>query len=246
MTTIPAIIFASAATHAARIEKIFAGTRRFNVVETIADVDQLIESSGPTIPDLAVIDLSHPQAASGRLWATLHVLYANIRLACLVELPINKLALQAALHAGVKHFAHINEPKEQLLEVAQAAHQGAFQVAPPEVYEAMTSIFESMARNVLQIGSLKLDFNQRQVFVDRQIINLTPLEFNLLTYLARHANRTVSSDELLLEIWGYDRKTGCTKNQLNCCIKRLRKKLGANAPRIISMRGHGYSIATKE
>jgi DNA-binding response OmpR family regulator len=63
--------------------------------------------------------------------------------------------------------------------------------------------------------------------------------------LARHANRTVSSDELLLEIWGYDRKTGGTKNQLNCCIKRLRKKLGADHY-ILSIRGYGYHMVVEE
>jgi len=246
MATIPTLIFASKATHLARLEKIFATTLLFNIVETITRVEQLIQSSYPMIPDLAVIDLSNPHAASAKLWATLHVLYSGIHFVGLVESPINKITLQAALHAGVKHFAYVNESKEKLREIAQAAYHGAFRIAPPEAYEAMTSIFDSMARNVLQIGSLKLDFDQRQAHLDHQIVNLTPLEFNLLAYLVHYADRAISSEELLKEVWKSDFQSGGTKNQLKSCIERLRKKLGTNAPSILSARGYGYRIATEE
>jgi len=54
-------------------------------------------------------------------------------------------------------------------------------------------------------------------------LNLTHSEFNLLTYLIEHQDRAVSRDELLRELWGYDKivETRATDDT----VKRLRKKL---------------------
>jgi len=100
----------------------------------------------------------------------------------------------------------------------------------------------------IHIGSLALNIKQRSAHLLDQRLILTPLEFDVLAYLAQNVGRTVSHDELLQAIWKHDAQTGGTKNQLKSCIKRLRKKLGdvTHAVSIISVRGYGYRIEAVE
>jgi DNA-binding response OmpR family regulator len=79
-----------------------------------------------------------------------------------------------------------------------------------------------------------------------QDLALTPMEFNLLLYLASNKNKGVSRDELLNKVWGFDSEvdTRATDDM----IKRIRKKLlnaGSNL-RIETLWGFGFMISVKE
>jgi len=79
-----------------------------------------------------------------------------------------------------------------------------------------------------------------------QGLNLTHSEFNLLTYLIEHKDRAVSREELLREIWGYDKivETRATDDT----VKRLRKKLvAANSKVSVStVWGFGFRLDVGE
>jgi DNA-binding response OmpR family regulator len=60
----------------------------------------------------------------------------------------------------------------------------------------------------------------------RSLIRLTTKEFDLLSYLAAHANKTVPHRELLQEVWGPD--YGGEQEYLRVFVKRLRKKIEAS------------------
>jgi two-component system KDP operon response regulator KdpE len=78
-------------------------------------------------------------------------------------------------------------------------------------------------RRRLRLGDIEVDFEAREVRGRKQQEKLTPKEFDLLSYLATHANRVVTHRELLQEVWGSD--TGGEKEYLRVFVNRLRKKI---------------------
>lgn len=87
---------------------------------------------------------------------------------------------------------------------------------------------------------LTIDFAQRRVRLGETEVQLTPLEFTLLTVFARHANQVLSRDQLLELVWGDP--DAVTRDEVKVYVGYLRKKLklagGANL--IETMRGFGY------
>jgi two-component system KDP operon response regulator KdpE len=78
-------------------------------------------------------------------------------------------------------------------------------------------------RRRLRLGDIEIDFEAREIKGRKQQERLTPKEFDLLSYLASHANRVVTHRELLQEVWGSE--TGGEKEYLRVFINRLRKKI---------------------
>ncbi|MBI4340638.1 MAG: response regulator transcription factor [Chloroflexi bacterium] len=58
------------------------------------------------------------------------------------------------------------------------------------------------AQGVLQFGSLSIDLGARQVARLGQVIQTTPIEFDLLRLLASNSSRVVTHQELLVRVWG--------------------------------------------
>ncbi len=55
---------------------------------------------------------------------------------------------------------------------------------------------------VFESGLLKIDFAARQVYVGSKEIHLTPIEYKLLSLLARHGGKVLTQSHILREIWG--------------------------------------------
>jgi DNA-binding response OmpR family regulator len=82
-------------------------------------------------------------------------------------------------------------------------------------------------------------------FDDGERCELSEREWQLLNYLAFHAGRAVSRDELLARVWGLD-PAGITTRTIDMHIARLREKLRDDKtdPRIVlTVRGQGYMLA---
>jgi DNA-binding response OmpR family regulator len=93
---------------------------------------------------------------------------------------------------------------------------------------------------VLRSGELSLDVGRLQADIGQGPVALTRLEFLLLRELMEHAGHSVSKDQLLASIWGYDFDPG--SNVVDVCVRRLRSKLGFD--RIRTVRGAGYQLAS--
>ncbi|MBI5170303.1 MAG: response regulator transcription factor [Candidatus Eisenbacteria bacterium] len=93
----------------------------------------------------------------------------------------------------------------------------------------------------IERGDLRIDFDAREVSVAGRKLTLTPREFELLAFLARHPGRVVSRDELLRKVWGYD-YLGETRT-VDVHVRRLRMKLGAEPAYIETVTGAGYKFA---
>ncbi len=75
----------------------------------------------------------------------------------------------------------------------------------------------------LALGSVQVDFDAREVRAHDRKVRLTPKEFDLLRYLAAHANKTISHRELLQAVWGPD--YGDQVDYLRVFVNQLRKKI---------------------
>jgi two-component system, OmpR family, response regulator len=93
---------------------------------------------------------------------------------------------------------------------------------------------------VLTVGRLVIDVARRQARLGSLVADLSDREFRLLHHLARHPGEVVSRERLLSEVWGYHFDPG--SNVVEVCIRRLRSKLGPQAP-IETVRHAGYRLA---
>ena len=108
------------------------------------------------------------------------------------------------------------------------------------------SVMELMARVRAQLrryGTISINTDTREVFVNGEEVKLTFKEYELLVFLIENGNKVVSRDELLNKIWGYE-YTGETRT-IDIHIKTLRQKLGTAGDYIKTIRGMGYR-AVKE
>lgn len=87
-------------------------------------------------------------------------------------------------------------------------------------------------------GDLKIDFVARRVTVQGRALRLSPKEYELLFYLARNLGIALPREKLISDVWGYD--FFGDDRTLDTHIKLLRKKLGACAGMIVTLRGVGY------
>lgn len=93
---------------------------------------------------------------------------------------------------------------------------------------------------VLEVGTLKIDESGRRATLDGEALDLTRIEFELLTALARQAGRVASKSALLTQVWGFD---GYDQNLVEVHVSSLRRKLGANGKSLIeTVRGVGYVL----
>ena len=92
-----------------------------------------------------------------------------------------------------------------------------------------------------QFGDLKIDIDSHEVYVDGELINLTALEFKLLTQLVDRRGRVQSREQLLADVWGYSAEV--TTRTVDTHIKRLREKLGTMGKYVQTIRGVGYKFS---
>ena len=96
--------------------------------------------------------------------------------------------------------------------------------------------------SVIVAGTIVMNLDQHQVFVDELAIDLSPTEFRLLQTFMENPGRVLSKNFLLTEVWGVDNYAD--PNAVETYVSYLRKKLGSSLP-LRTVRGVGYQL-TKE
>ena len=92
-------------------------------------------------------------------------------------------------------------------------------------------------------GDLNIDFARAEVSVGGQLVSLSATEYRLLLQFARSAGKTLTSEELLRNVWGPE--YGEEKEILWVSISRLRQKLEKdpkNPQLIVTLSGEGYMM----
>ena len=97
------------------------------------------------------------------------------------------------------------------------------------------------ASNTMTIGPVTVDSRRKVVTVDGASVDLTPLEFRLLSCLAFRSGAVVSAVDLLDHLYGqnHDKEV----NVLEVLLGRLRRKIGAEV--IGTRRGQGYYLKVR-
>ncbi len=93
-------------------------------------------------------------------------------------------------------------------------------------------------------GILSVDRKAHKVFLDGELLILTPREYEVLNFLATNEKIVLSRDRLLDEIWGIDYNG--TDRSVDTIIKQLRLKLGKAGRYIDTIYGTGYRFEVKD
>lgn len=175
------------------------------------DGETALEITKDWMPDLIITDLSMPHMDGIELCR---------RLRLVTKIPIIVLSVRGeertkvqALDAGADDYVTKPFGIEELLARVRAN----LRRAPSE--EQATRI---------EIGDFDIDLAAHRVTVQKREVHLTPKEFELLVYLARHPGKVVTHRALLSAIWG-----GQSTEQveyLRVFVGQLRKKLEPDAP----------------
>jgi hypothetical protein len=86
-----------------------------------------------------------------------------------------------------------------------------------------------------------LDPVQHQLVLDGRRVDLTRLEFDVLSYLHERRGKVVERSDLLRDVWGYEYTGG--SNVIEANVRSLRRKLGDRADSIETVRGLGYRFS---
>lgn len=98
---------------------------------------------------------------------------------------------------------------------------------------------ESSSSDYIAIDNMTINLATYQVKVNGEPLDLTYLEYALLSFLVTHPGRTYSRDALLRRVWGFDYYGG--SRTVDVHVRRIRAKLGPElAQRLETVRGVGY------
>jgi len=95
------------------------------------------------------------------------------------------------------------------------------------------------ARDLPDVGAT-LDEGARELVLDGRRTSLSKLECDVLAYLRDREGQVVARDSLLRDVWGYEWTGG--SNVVEVAVSGVRRKLGARAGALETVRGVGYRL----
>ena len=183
-----------------------------------------------SLPDVVLLDLGLPDMdgidiiKQTREWSSLPIIVISAR--------VQEREKVAALDAGADDY--ITKPfipKEVVARVqAHLRRKG-----------------NGSDEQVIILDNLRIDLNQKEVYKDGELINLFTKEKKLLFYLVENANRVVSSEQIIDEVWGYEGVADAKTVAVH--VSTLRRKLGdsySKASWIQTVRGFGYKFVINQ
>lgn len=105
----------------------------------------------------------------------------------------------------------------------------------------------NLEESTYSVRNVELDPNAHEVRVDMKEVQLSHIEFRLLTYLMKNRGKLITRTELIDRVWNMQGRQ-MFSNSLSVHIKQLRKKIkdtNKNKPLIITIRGSGYKFSMK-
>ncbi len=119
--------------------------------------------------------------------------------------------------------------------------------SPKELIARIKAVLNRTQKNLptlYRYKTLDVNFSAHTLKIDNKIINITPKEFEILTYLIENKDIAISREQLLSKLWGYD--FFGDDRTVDTHIKMLRSNLGIYRNLIETVRGVGYKFSDGE
>jgi two-component system KDP operon response regulator KdpE len=202
-------------------------SRDFSVVEA-ASAKEALSLMASHNPEIVLLDLGLPDqdgvewTRSVREWSHTPIIVISAR-----EQEGDKVR---ALDAGADDYLTKPFGLDELLARMRVALRHAEQTGAAE-------------DPVLDLGPLRMDLARRQVTIEGRELRLTPIEYRILSLLARNAGKVLTHSQILREVWG----PGHTQqtHYLRVYVAQLRRKLQADIARphlLTTEPGVGYRL----
>src|SRR6476659_997170 len=198
-------------------------------VHVAADGEAALQTFGDWHPDLVITDLAMPNMNGLELCR---------RLRAISEVPIIVLSVKGeerakveALDAGADDYVTKPFGIDEWLARMRATLR-------------RTPVSTSAAKNLLEAGDFRMQLDERKLTINSKEIRLTPKEYDLMSYLLRHAGKVLTHHMLLGAVWGGD-YTEQTE-YLRVFVGQLRKKIEsdpANPKYILTEPWIGYRFS---
>jgi two-component system alkaline phosphatase synthesis response regulator PhoP len=190
-------------------------------------------------PDLVLLDITLPKQSG--IWVLERLREDGNHVPVIVlSARQNEFDKVAALRLGADDY--VTKPfalAELLARVAAVLRRAQLSNAPAEARVPPAVATET--EGVFRFGGVVVDLGARSVTRSNQVVRLTHLEFELLSFFCHHAQRVYSREELLHEVWGL-RHAGQARTVDNF-MAQLRAKLEEDPDRpkhLLTVRGSGY------
>ena len=90
----------------------------------------------------------------------------------------------------------------------------------------------------IERGEIQIEKESRKVYLNGELLMMTPKEYDLLSYFIENENIVLSREVILNAVWGFD-YSGDIRT-VDTVVKQLRKKMTERAPYIQAVYGGGY------
>jgi two-component system, OmpR family, response regulator len=204
---------------------VFLKNDAFEVLEATDGLDAL-ELLKSIKPDLMVLDVMMPKMDGWELLSDIRTSY---------DFPVLMLTAKGETAQKIKGFQlgtddYLVKPFEPVELVARI--------------KALLKRYRIATSQTIQVGDLFMDHKTHQVMVDGASLTLPLKEFELLFKLASYPEKTLSREDLIQDIWGYDFEGN--ERTLDVHINRLRERFphDKHSFEIKTVRGLGYRLET--
>jgi DNA-binding response OmpR family regulator len=213
--------------HIRELARLFLQNEGFTVYEAVDGIDALNQVASVKI-DMVILDIMMPNMDGWELCRELRAHY---------DFPLLMLTAKGETHDKVKGFQlgtddYLVKPFEPLELVMRV--------------KALFKRYRIATSQTVQIGKMIMDRKAFEVKLDAEKLTLPLKEFELLFKLASYPGTTLSRDQLIEDIWGYD--FDGNERTLDVHINRLRERFPQErcAFRITTIRGLGYRLEVDE
>jgi len=209
--------------HIRELVKVFLRNEGFEVIEASDGLEALARLESVKA-DLVILDVMMPNLDGWELCRQLREAY---------DLPLLMLTAKGETSQKLKGFQlgtddYLVKPFEPLELVVRV--------------RALLKRYRIAASQTVQVGELFMDRKTYVVTANGQSLALPLKEFELLFTLASHPGQTLSREQLIQDIWGYDYEGN--ERTLDVHINRLRARFADEAYsfKINTVRGLGYRL----
>jgi len=197
------------------------------VVETAASGEEALASAATNPPDALILDLVLPDRSGTEVTRELRT-WTSVPIVVLSAVGDEHEKVEA-LDAGADDYVTKPFGMDELLARLRASLRRS---GPPN-------------GPVIELGALTLDLEKKALFVNGNLVALTPHEFDLLRLLATNEGKLLTHQTILREVWGP--AYGSESHYIHVYISQLRRKIEPDPSRpryLLTEPGAGYRLVS--